>query len=232
MKTKPQARSGVAFTLIELLVVIAVIGLLAGLLLPVMGAVRRNAVKTRTRAELKAVVFAIEAYKEKLGHYPPDSANPLVNQLYFELLGTRLIKENNTDFFETLDGSARIRVNPDAANGLKATFGSRVTGFVNCTRAANADDAPAAKAFIKSLKPNQSAEIADGVRVLACPVQWPLTLPKLIAGGPDGINPWRYVSTNPTNNPGRFDLWVDVLIGGKTNRISNWSEQPQIVNTP
>jgi hypothetical protein len=35
------------------------------------------------------------------------------------------------------------------------------------------------------------------------------------------------VSTNPTNNPGSFDLWIDVLYGGKTNRISNWSKDPQ-----
>ena len=46
------------------------------------------------------------------------------------------------------------------------------------------------------------------------------------------LNPWRYNSSSPTNNPNSYDLWVDVLIGGKTNRFSNWSRQPTIVNTP
>ena len=44
------------------------------------------------------------------------------------------------------------------------------------------------------------------------------------------INPFRYVSSNPTNNTSTFDLWVDVIVGGKTNRISNWSDKPEIVN--
>ena len=42
------------------------------------------------------------------------------------------------------------------------------------------------------------------------------------------LNPWRYVSSNPTNNPGEFDLWVDIIVGGKTNRICNWSDKPPI----
>jgi len=44
------------------------------------------------------------------------------------------------------------------------------------------------------------------------------------------FNPWHYVSTNPTNNQGSFDLWMDVLWSGKTNRISNWSPDSQVVS--
>jgi hypothetical protein len=44
------------------------------------------------------------------------------------------------------------------------------------------------------------------------------------------INPWRYVSSNPTNNTGSYDLWMDIKFGGKTNRISNWSPDPQVVS--
>ena len=46
------------------------------------------------------------------------------------------------------------------------------------------------------------------------------------ASPPHKINPYRYNSSSPTNNPRSYDLWIDVLIGGKINRISNWSEQP------
>jgi hypothetical protein len=40
------------------------------------------------------------------------------------------------------------------------------------------------------------------------------------------LTPWNYVSSNPTNNPTEFDLWMDVTWRGTTNRISNWSEDP------
>ena len=50
-----------------------------------------------------------------------------------------------------------------------------------------------------------------------------------VTGEPE-INPWRYNSTNPTNNPGGFDLWVDIYVGGKTQRVSNWSKKPPLVN--
>jgi hypothetical protein len=58
-------------------------------------------------------------------------------------------------------------------------------------------------------------------------------------GGPDAayqplggvdLNPWRYNSSSPTNNPGSYDLWVQLSIGGKTNLICNWSKQVQINN--
>ena len=50
--------------------------------------------------------------------------------------------------------------------------------------------------------------------------------------GTQKINPWRYNSSNPVHNPKSFDLWIDVLIAGKTNRICNWSAQPLVVALP
>jgi prepilin-type N-terminal cleavage/methylation domain-containing protein len=222
-----RVRACLAFTLIELLVVIAIIALLAGLILPVTRAVRIKAIKTRAQAELGAVVLAIEAYKDKLGHYPPDNPKspnyPRVNQLYFELLGTTFT--NNS--YVARDGSARI-----AASDIPGSFGEGVTGFINSTRTANADDAPPSKSFLGQLKPTQSAEIANDVRVLVCPVQWPVDHTFQPIPSKPGLNPWRYISTNPTNNPGAFDLWVDITAGGKVFRISNWSKEPQSVTTP
>ena len=233
MKTQAtaRARAGIAFTLIELLVVIAIIGLLAGLIFPVTRAVKVKAVKTRAQAELGALVLAIEAYKDKLGHYPPDSPKspyyPRVHQLYFELVGTTYTNVNGTWTYVTRDGSARI-----AASTIPTVFGEGVTGLINCTRTANADDAPAAKSFVGPLKSTQSAEIEPDIRVLTCPVQWPADHDFQPIPSRPGLNPWRYISTNPTNNPGAFDLWVDVTAGGKIFRISNWSKEPQSVTTP
>lgn len=33
---------------------------------------------------------------------------------------------------------------------------------------------------------------------------------------------WRYVSTSPTNNPGKFDLWMDIRYHDRTVTIGNW----------
>ena len=82
-----KARRG--FTLIELLIVIAIIAILAAMIIPVTGAVNRAKIKSKAHAELEHVATAIELYKAKLGHYPPDNPGyPALNQLYFELVGT------------------------------------------------------------------------------------------------------------------------------------------------
>src|SRR5215469_12172471 len=105
--SRGSARNG--FTLIELLVVIAVIAILAALIFPVVGAIKRIRVQTRARSELTQVESAIADYKAKLGFYPPDNGNnkvpatfnPGSNQLYYELIGTVLT--NNSTTFVTRD---------------------------------------------------------------------------------------------------------------------------------
>jgi hypothetical protein len=49
--------------------------------------------------------------------------------------------------------------------------------------------------------------------------------------GQEDLNPWRYNSSNPTNNPGSYDLWIQLVIGGKSNLICNWSKQV-LINSP
>jgi len=216
--TQSGTRKQSAFTLIELLVVIAIIGILAALTFPTVTSIKENATRRKVKAELHQVQTAIDSYHAKFGFYPPDNpCSVLTNQLYFELLGVVL----NANTFETLDGSARIL---DTVTDFQTVFGQSVgpcvRGFVNVSKGAGSDDAVSATAFLKGLKPNQYGEIKPNVRVLTCSV----------TSADDSINPWRYNSSSPTNNSGSYDLWVDISIAGKTNRISNWSEQPQIVN--
>ena len=64
-----------AFTLVELLVVIVIIGLLAGLLLPAVNAVRHSAQKAADGVEISQLDFALQNFKEKFGEYPPDFAD-------------------------------------------------------------------------------------------------------------------------------------------------------------
>jgi prepilin-type N-terminal cleavage/methylation domain-containing protein len=232
-----------AFTLIELLVVIAIIGILAALIFPAAGAIKKRAIITKVQTELDQVIVAIDIYKEKIGTFPPDNpGQPALNQLYYELLGTVLTNSN----YETLDKAARIPVG--AASFARAFSGvdannnpvpSTVSGFVNCTRGGGEEVLPA-KSFLRSLKPGQyvaGVNNSIAIRLLTCSVQWPKNLPAVVSTfTPDdrsvNPNPWRYNSSNPTNSPGSYDLWVDVMIGGKTNRISNWRKQPLPVGAP
>jgi prepilin-type N-terminal cleavage/methylation domain-containing protein len=243
-QTRPQPRRA-AFTLIELLTVMAVIGILAALIFPVTRGVKKKRLLAVAQSELKQVETAIEDYKARLGFYPPDNpGNPVINQLYFELLGTYL---TSTNWYITLDGSAKI-----SPAGMQRLFGSNninavTPGFANSSQnQRGTDEKAAAVAFLKGLRPNQIGQIVANSdysqplpALLVCSIGWPDPAPppftRLIsystADNPHavqpGLNPWRYVSTNPTNNPSSYDLWIDVVIGTSLYRVSNWNSQPQ-----
>lgn len=188
-----------AFSLIELLVVIAVIAILAGLLFTAMPAITRSRIHAVTRAELTQVTTAIEAYKADYGSYPPDGTNTVMGltntPLYYELTGARIAGAN----YVSLDGSHTVGM-----GAAHARLG--VQGIVNSsTSVAATDDRPAIKNYLPNLKPEQFITVA-GVRLLA---------------GSSAEQAWSYRSTNPTNNPNSYDLWIDVVTGSDTTRIAH-----------
>jgi prepilin-type N-terminal cleavage/methylation domain-containing protein len=217
------------FTLIEMLIVVAIMVVLASLTFPILGAVKRNMIRTRARGSLVQTQTAIEAYKDKFGHYPPDNGGLYsTNQLYYELLGTTNVPASPA-YYQMLDGSAIIR-NPDVHTAFV-----NVSGFINCCRPGNADDAPTGMSFIKEggLKANQFGKMSfNGIEctVMGVALDGPLALPTTSNG--QRFNPWCYNSSNPVHNPKSFDLWIDVYVGGKTNRICNWSDEPFLVYYP
>jgi len=90
-----------AFTLLELLVVIAVIGVLAALLVPAVGAARRSAQAARTRIQLAQWAAAIESFRSEYGHYPVFDASGLVNA------GAAAAPESEHLFHDLLAGRRR-----------------------------------------------------------------------------------------------------------------------------
>jgi prepilin-type N-terminal cleavage/methylation domain-containing protein len=214
------------FTLVELLVVIAVIGILAALIFPTGPTLVHTRKITVAQTELAQIETAIETYKTKLGFYPPDNPNnPSINALYFELLGTT----NDGNIYATLDSSGRIS---NAAGEINSFFGRQ--GFSNSsTNGRSSDDGRAATSFLNNLRPNQIGLVDTKrplIKILVCSIGWPDSLPQIVpAPAQARLNPWHYVSSHPTNNPGSFDLWVDLVIHSKTNRICNWSKQPIVL---
>jgi len=213
-----------AFTLVELLIVIGIIAVLAALILPVAATVKREAFIHTAQAEMSQLETAIERYKSAYGFYPPDSQQTInnvpINQLYYELLGTT----NNGADYVTLDGSATIPV-----GSVSTAFGANVGGFMNCSKPNASDSSLSAQDFLPGLKPNQSYQYITNDNVQ-------ITLLVTSDGGPDltyqplgasDVNPWRYNSSNPTNNPGSYDLYVQLQISGKKYLVCNWSQQVQ-----
>jgi len=186
--------------------------------------VKRREYISKTQAEMAQLETAIDNYKAAYNFYPPDNTNnPAINQLYYELVGTTNTL-NSPLTFQTLDGSQII-----TSSQLNTVFGSGVGGFVNCTKSGAGEDSPAAKRFISDLKPNQTGTNAIGpdmVTLLAGSVGGPDQNYTPLAGS--GLNPWRYNSSNPVNNPGAYDLYIQLVISGRTNLICNWSKQVQI----
>jgi prepilin-type N-terminal cleavage/methylation domain-containing protein len=229
------------FSLIELLVVIAVIVVLAAMTFPAMTAVKVAQARHRAQAELSQIETAIENYKTKLGFYPPDNHTNVnagtywgLNQLYYELMGSTMTTIGGKAAYQTLDGSASIL---NTTTAFKAAFGpnTQVTGFMNCSKAGAGDDAPNAVKFLVGLKPGQYQAITNGIPNTApvCTLLGSAIGGPIVYASPTGeIAPYGYNSSNPQHNPKSFDLWIDIVAGGKTNRISNWSARPIFVNYP
>jgi prepilin-type N-terminal cleavage/methylation domain-containing protein len=219
-----------AFTLIELLTVIAIISTLAGFTLVVTKpAARMKYVKT-AQAELNQIEIALDNYKAKYGVYPPGNtqtayASPLTNllpQLYYELCGTT----NDGVNFVSPDGSSV------PIGTVHLYYGA--SGFINCSKGGDEDSVKAPN-FLPGLTPKQLYVNWTNIPSVGVPTTILITS----VGGPDQnyhpLNPVDHVGPNPfrylypgVNNPNSYDLWVQLVISGKTNLICNWSKQVQI----
>jgi prepilin-type N-terminal cleavage/methylation domain-containing protein len=202
-----------AFTLIELLVVIAVMALIAAMIFPVTGSIKRRQYLSTASAELEQIKTALDNYKNQYGVYPPaNPSNPVLNPLYYELTGVTNVAAN----YRTLDNAATI-----AVTTYNNTF--NVGGAINCAKPGGDAEAAKATSFLPSLKPNRIGTTAAGINVLITSMRGP-DAAYMPLNVPD-VNPFRYAYPG-TNNPNAYDLWIDLRISGKTNRICNWKNTP------
>jgi type II secretory pathway pseudopilin PulG len=214
-----------------MLTVIAVIGLLAALVAGLSSLSGAKSRQNRIKAELNLLVTAIENYQADFGHYPPDHLVPqpssvlvdaVTNQLFYELTGVIVTNDvvNNTGQFYTAGRTETI-----TTGTVKDFFGT--DGFVN----AQTDTDKPPRAYFQP-KSSQYAEISGpppagpDVEVLVVPVKWPLNRADQPTGR-KGVNPWRYVSTQPTNNMSSFDLWAEWVERKEVKILSNWNPDPQ-----
>jgi len=199
--------------LIELLVVIAIIGILAAMFFTVSGKVTKSRVNSRMKAELAQLETAIESYKEKNGFYPPGNPNNVaIHPLFYELTGTKFVPAENK--YQTIDGREVITVST-----MQTVF--NVSTFAN-------SDPETSKNYYKNIKPDAFVELKNVANQDVEILKAAATPPTVPAGqeirSVDGkiVNPWRYNSFNPTNNPGKYDLWVEIRDGNKVQIIGNW----------
>ena len=215
------------FSLIELLVVIAIIGVLASLIVGLAGLAGRKSREGRVRAELAQYITAIERFKDQFGYYPPDNVvstsgvvtnvDPALNTLYYELGGV------------LVDNTARVfRIGSITIPAATVVSIFRREGFVNAT---DSKQAKSGKSFVGNWKASQVKTVHVGsatgpeVQLLVVPVDYPNSYAGMRPNVfPKAVNPWRYVSTNPTNNPNSFDLWAEVPLGREIKIIGNWKE--------
>jgi len=111
--SRREMRSG--FTLVELLVVIAIIGVLVGITVPAVQAVRSSFERSANKFEAQSLNDAVEKYRSIYGDYPPDGSSVAIMQRHLRKA-----------FPNILQSELRLLDPNDAANPLNNPPGGPV----------------------------------------------------------------------------------------------------------
>ncbi len=111
-----------AFTLVELLVVVAIIGILAGIILPVLGKARENAYKVACVSNLKQIGTALRIYANEHGEsFPTDNdgnAMESLSLLYSSYLSNREIFSCSSNSTDTSGLTSQTDIADGTAQGI------------------------------------------------------------------------------------------------------------------
>lgn len=164
----------------------------------------------------QVLVVAIDAYRQALGCYPPDhvlSQNPLAvdavtNQLLYELFGA--VYSSTNDLFYTRNFPSIRKVD------LKTFF--NVDGLKN-----SAKTLEKVRCFLTISELSSTAEISEHPHTVALLSYWPTwegvdtSIYEQIEAGT-----WRYNSSAPSHNPGKYDLWIEIKTPMTNIIVGNW----------
>jgi hypothetical protein len=169
------------------------------------------------REQRRTLISALTAYKAHFGVYPPDAVlnrQPLVvdavkNPLLYELVGV-VYNPTNKMF---------------AVGGLEAADAQYVKDFFHCDGFKNcAESAEQVQHFLPAFPTTvwRAVQLHDDPDVFALGFNVPYdeSAPKIT--WEFDVSSWRYVSSTPTNNPGSFDLWIELRTKHQTITIGNW----------
>lgn len=167
------------------------------------------------RHERQALVRAIEAYKSKLGAYPPDhvlSREPLqvdevTNQLLYELLGT---------FHDPASDTFSPPLLPSVQRDMLKSF------FNTDAIKNNAGKVEEVQHFLKPHEVEATFAVHNkpDVALLGYFPSWEGIEPDLFAQ--IELSSWRYNSSAPVHNPGAYDLWIEVKTVQTNILLGNW----------
>jgi prepilin-type N-terminal cleavage/methylation domain-containing protein len=134
-------RNEKAFTLTELLVVIAIIGILAGLLVPVLGIVKTKAKEGMTRVEMANLGTAIQHFESDYGNLPVSTAavnaaaglaNPLTGAKGGDFTFGVVVKGTTSPLEgQTIISSTAISQNPLTFGSAYQNVNSEVISILN-----------------------------------------------------------------------------------------------------
>lgn len=195
-----------AFSLIELLVVVAIILTLAGLTIGAASYVGRRAKIEQAKAEVSAMVVALEMYKADNGAYPPLDARAF-NGATASIEG-RVLDSFPNGMPVTGSGKEIVYFAPNPVY----PFATTTNGWTNSQFIFRA--LTAGPKIYMSFRSNQIATVQSLYSVLPNPAG--VTNYAQVILDPWGV-PYGYQPTSPRANPSGFDLWS----AGPDNACSN-----------